>query len=250
MSALSRIGLLVAHRPIVFDTQNACGILPLSPCEERAGREPERGGIDKSRLLSPALSSFFEEERERKCGCALKPNLLPNTTDFQSAVSPNWIRQTLASVPRVARSQHLAECNSAIPRSAAMLLPKRTATVVEDPAAACRKGAVLRLVLRTPRSEQSSLLATILGETDRVPLCDTPTASLRLGGRHLLCLVCLLLSLSSRTLAVSVPIRFAGHNAELVLSEIRERTLRIELNQIDEQGRLHPPSPSTVLVPF
>src|SRR5436190_19131729 len=91
-------------------------------------------------------------------------------TDFQSAVSPNWIRQTLASVPRVARSQHLAECNSAIQRSAAMPQPKRTAAVVEDSAAACWNRAVLRLVLRTPRSEKSSLLATILGETERVQL--------------------------------------------------------------------------------
>ena len=66
---------------VVFSTQNARGVLPLSPCEKRAGRESERGGIDKKRLLSPALSSFFEEERERKCGCALKANLLPNTTD-------------------------------------------------------------------------------------------------------------------------------------------------------------------------
>jgi len=40
--------------------------LPLSPCEARAGRELERGEIDKKRRLSPALSSFFEEERERK----------------------------------------------------------------------------------------------------------------------------------------------------------------------------------------
>jgi len=67
------------QRTVVFGTQNACGILPLSPCEERAGREPERGEINKTRLLSPALSSFFEEERERKCGCAHKANLLPNT---------------------------------------------------------------------------------------------------------------------------------------------------------------------------
>jgi len=74
--------------------QNACGILPLSPCEERAGREPERGEIDKKRLLSPALSSFFEEERERKCGCALKANLPPNTTGrrpaLHSALSRWW----------------------------------------------------------------------------------------------------------------------------------------------------------------
>ena len=42
----------------------AGGVLPLSPREERAGRELERGEIDKKRLLSPALSSFCEEERE------------------------------------------------------------------------------------------------------------------------------------------------------------------------------------------
>ena len=46
--------------PVVFATQNARGVLPLSPCEERAGREPERG--ETEHLLSPALSSFFEEE--------------------------------------------------------------------------------------------------------------------------------------------------------------------------------------------
>jgi len=71
------------RRPVVFGTQNACGVLPLSPREERAGREPERGGIDKKRLLSPALSSFFEEERERIRGCVLKANLRPNTQRTQ-----------------------------------------------------------------------------------------------------------------------------------------------------------------------
>src|SRR6266540_6835088 len=45
--------------PVVLGTQNACGVLPLSPREERVGRESERGEIDKRRLLSPALSSFL-----------------------------------------------------------------------------------------------------------------------------------------------------------------------------------------------
>src|SRR5439155_15129257 len=66
--------------------------LPLSPREERAGRESERGVIDKKRLLSPGLSSFFEEERERKRGCALKANLLPNTTGG-TPVPIRWRRQ-------------------------------------------------------------------------------------------------------------------------------------------------------------
>ena len=72
LTAQQTLGRGADLQSIVFVTQNACGILPLSPCEERAGREPERGEIDKKRLL---LSSFFEEERERKRGCALKPNL-------------------------------------------------------------------------------------------------------------------------------------------------------------------------------
>src|SRR6266545_320022 len=52
----------------------------LSPRGTSGERVGERGEIDKKRLLSPALSSFLEEERERKRGCALKANLLPNTT--------------------------------------------------------------------------------------------------------------------------------------------------------------------------
>src|SRR5947207_6513627 len=105
---------------VVFGTQNARGVLPLSPCEERAGREPERGETEEKHLLSPALSSFFEEERERKRGCALKANLLPNTTNFQSAVSPNSIRQSVGLVRRGGVSERLAECNSAIQQSATL----------------------------------------------------------------------------------------------------------------------------------
>jgi alpha-glucosidase/alpha-D-xyloside xylohydrolase len=51
-------------------------------------------------------------------------------------------------------------------------------------------------------------------------------------------------------LAGPAPIRFAGQNAELALSEVSERTLRIELAPLDEQGRPRPAAPSTVLVPF
>ena len=80
LTAQQTLGRSADLQSIVFGTQNACGILPLSPCEERAGREPERGEIDKKRLLSPALSSFFEEERERKCGSTLKANLLQSAT--------------------------------------------------------------------------------------------------------------------------------------------------------------------------
>src|SRR2546426_3759662 len=68
--------------------------------------------------------------------------------------------------------------------------------------------------------------------------------------RLLLFFACLLLSLSARSFAASIPVRFAGQNAELVLSEVSERTLRVELFPFDEQGRSRPPTPSTVLVPF
>src|SRR6266508_2552741 len=69
-------------------------------------------------------------------------------------------------------------------------------------------------------------------------------------GCHQFFCACLVLTLSARTFAAATPIRFAGQNAELVLSEVSERTLRIELFPFDEQGHSRPPSPSTVLVPF
>ena len=46
------------------------------------------------------------------------------------------------------------------------------------------------------------------------------------------------------------PIRFAGSPAELVISEVSERTVRIELSPLDGQGKPRLPAPSTVLVPF
>ena len=69
-------------------------------------------------------------------------------------------------------------------------------------------------------------------------------------GSQLLFCVFLVLTLSAPTLAAGPSIRFAGQNAELVLSEVSEQTLRIELFPLDEQARARPPAPSTVLVPF
>jgi alpha-glucosidase/alpha-D-xyloside xylohydrolase len=59
----------------------------------------------------------------------------------------------------------------------------------------------------------------------------------------------ILLSHASSTFAAA-PIRFAGQDAELVLSEVSERTVRIQLSPLDEQGRPRTAVPSTVLVPF
>lgn len=49
---------------------------------------------------------------------------------------------------------------------------------------------------------------------------------------------------------VSAPVRFAGQDAELVLNEVSDRTLRLQLSPLDEEGRPRPPEPSTVLAPF
>ena len=45
---------------------------------------------------------------------------LGSSADFQSAVSPNCIRQRAGSVPRVGLLQRLAECNSAIQQSSTL----------------------------------------------------------------------------------------------------------------------------------
>ena len=45
-------------------------------------------------------------------------------------------------------------------------------------------------------------------------------------------------------------IRFAGSPAELIISEVSERMVRIELSPLDESGKPQPAIPSTVLVPF
>src|SRR5437879_3552994 len=47
-----------------------------------------------------------------------------------------------------------------------------------------------------------------------------------------------------------VAIRFAGVPVELTLSEVSERTVRLELSPLDEPGKPRPATPSTVLVPF
>jgi hypothetical protein len=64
----------------------------------------------------------------------------------------------------------------------------------------------------------------------------------------LLLVGCVLLS-QFATVFAAAPIQFAAQNAELAISEISVRTLRIELAPLDEHGRPRPAQPSTVLVP-
>ncbi len=63
-------------------------------------------------------------------------------------------------------------------------------------------------------------------------------------------LCCWTIAFAGTVFAALAPIRFAGQNAELTLSEVSEWTLRLELSPLDEQGRPRPATPSTVLVPF
>jgi alpha-glucosidase len=58
------------------------------------------------------------------------------------------------------------------------------------------------------------------------------------------------LQVSATAAEISTPIRFAGSPAELVISEVSERTVRLELSPLDEQRKPRSATPSTVLVPF
>jgi alpha-glucosidase/alpha-D-xyloside xylohydrolase len=50
--------------------------------------------------------------------------------------------------------------------------------------------------------------------------------------------------------AAGPAIQWAGAPAELVVSEVSERTLRIQISPLDDQGRAQAAAPSTILVPF
>jgi alpha-glucosidase (family GH31 glycosyl hydrolase) len=54
----------------------------------------------------------------------------------------------------------------------------------------------------------------------------------------------------AEVIASAAPLQFAGHKSELIISEVSERTVRVELFALDENGKAIPPAPSTVLVPF
>src|SRR5712692_9284180 len=54
----------------------------------------------------------------------------------------------------------------------------------------------------------------------------------------------------SQSFVADAPVQFAGQKSELVVSEISDRTVRIELSPLDEKGRPRTATPSTILVPF
>src|SRR5262245_4024242 len=64
--------------------------------------------------------------------------------------------------------------------------------------------------------------------------------------KSLLFILCLFTPLT----ILASPIQFAGKTTELVISQASERTLRIQLTPLDEQGQPLAYPSSTVLVPF
>ncbi|MEW6156860.1 MAG: TIM-barrel domain-containing protein [Verrucomicrobiota bacterium] len=60
----------------------------------------------------------------------------------------------------------------------------------------------------------------------------------------------LLVTAGGGTFLSAAPIQFAGQSAELVLSEVSERTIRVQLFAIDARNQPQPPESSTVLIPF
>jgi alpha-glucosidase (family GH31 glycosyl hydrolase) len=81
-----------------------------------------------------------------------------------------------------------------------------------------------------------------------------PRDAFRRAGRTcfvaLLAMTSLLLRLADGAEADAAAIRFAGQLCELVLSEVSDRTLRVQVLPLDEHGRAHAPAPSGALVPF
>jgi hypothetical protein len=59
-----------------------------------------------------------------------------------------------------------------------------------------------------------------------------------------------LISGTPLAIAANISVRFAETSAELIISEVSERTVRIELLPLNEAGRPISATPSTVLVPF
>ncbi len=61
---------------------------------------------------------------------------------------------------------------------------------------------------------------------------------------------CIAIGAATTAIAAQSPIRFDGQSSELVLSEISERTVRVNLTGFDENGKPPHPPESTILVPF
>jgi len=71
-------------QPVVFGIKNLRAFFPLSPRGTSGERAGERG---KNRLLSPALSSFFVEEREKRSAAGSKQTTCRTVLAFHLQVA-------------------------------------------------------------------------------------------------------------------------------------------------------------------
>src|SRR5438552_11964278 len=58
--------------------KNAEGVFPSLPLRNERGESWREGKLMKNGLLSPTLSSFFGEEREKRIAAAVQASYLPN----------------------------------------------------------------------------------------------------------------------------------------------------------------------------
>ncbi len=93
------VGQLAGAPPVVFGMKRAEVILSLSPHAFLAGREPERGELDKKVASSPQPSPPWGEEREMIHASALEAYSLPNTTAGTSALRGSERRSTKPTPP-------------------------------------------------------------------------------------------------------------------------------------------------------
>jgi alpha-glucosidase (family GH31 glycosyl hydrolase) len=89
---------------------------------------------------------------------------------------------------------------------------------------------------------------TLLVPSSTLALLTLAISSPGRGRRLLLLLAGVALSSAHPGFAAPSPVQVIGGNRELVISEVSERTLRIELAPLDAEGRPRPAAPSTVLV--
>ena len=76
--------------------KNAEGVFPSLPARNERGESWREGKLIKNDLLSPTLSSFFGEEREKGSAAALQANYLSNRNDVSPAGHPARWNETHA----------------------------------------------------------------------------------------------------------------------------------------------------------
>ncbi|HTG44720.1 MAG TPA: MBOAT family protein [Verrucomicrobiae bacterium] len=108
--ALASMGLLmkaVAFARPLRVAKNAQGVFPLSPHEERVGREPERGEADKITSSPQPSPPFSMEEREKKCEPSQHPRISSRSLQFifSPVLAPNSLErsQPLSAMPSILR---------------------------------------------------------------------------------------------------------------------------------------------------